>query len=286
MTFTDEETAPVIRELAFSASDPSELERGKIYGWLSGGNLHKIDLTGEQYCDFPERKRGIVTVRNVASFRQYYAKHADGDSEVFADLDMGTVTAVLDAHRRTGDGGIDEEFAARWQQHRLVLALQLTQPWKDWAGSDRKWMLQEPFAEFLEEHARDIDPGGGVSAMDLFEAAQDFKAKIKVSVTSGKRIKDGQTQFEYVEQVESAGRSAGKGTIEMPNEFDLAIRPYDDAPAGPVAVRLRYRIRDDKSLVLGYFMNDPDRVAREAVAEVVKKLEAECSVTVMHGQPA
>lgn len=56
--------------------------------------------------------------------------------------------------------------------------------------------------------------------------------------------------------------------------------------ARPVAVRLRFRIRDDKKLALGYFMNDPKRVAREGVAEVVAKLEAECGVTVMHGRPA
>jgi uncharacterized protein YfdQ (DUF2303 family) len=284
MTSVDESAARIVADLAGATQDPSVLEAGNIYAWLTpAGQVQKIDLTGDEHLDFPRRKRGVVTVRNVASFKQYWDKHHDSDSEVYANLDAGTVTAILDAHRGSDD---EPELAARWQQHHLVLSLQLTQPWKDWTGSDRKWMLQEAFAEFLEEHARDIDPGGAVTAMDLFESAQDFKAKLRVSVTSGKRVRDGQTQFEYVEQVESAGRSAGKGTIDMPSEFDLAIRPYDDAPAGPVAVRLRYRIRDDKSLALGYFMNDPARVAREAVAEVVAKLEAECSVTVMHGSPA
>ena len=51
--------------------------------------MQKIDLTGDQYRDFPKRKTGTVTVRNVASFERYYAKHADEDSEVFADLDAG-----------------------------------------------------------------------------------------------------------------------------------------------------------------------------------------------------
>ena len=72
----------------------------------------------------------------------------------------------------------------------------------------------------------------------------------------------------------------------MPSEFDLAIKPYEDCDTGPVAVRLRYRITDDKSLALGYFMNDPDRVVREAAADVVEVLEGACSVSVMHGQPA
>lgn len=72
----------------------------------------------------------------------------------------------------------------------------------------------------------------------------------------------------------------------MPNEFDLAIKPYEDCAAKPVAVKLRYRIGDGGRLALGYFMNEPARVAREAAAEVVAKLEAECAVSVMHGQPA
>ena len=248
--------------------------------------MQKIDLTGDQYRDFPKRKTGTVTVRNVTSFARYYAKHADVDSEVFADLDQGTVTAVLDAHRAQEAVGTGDADAARWQQHRLILGLQLTQPWKDWTACNKRWMGQEAFAEFLEEHARDIDPGGSVTSADLLESAQHFKANLKVAITSSRRLRDGQVQFEYTEHVESAGRSACKGLIEMPSEFDLAIKPYEDCDTAPVAVRLRYRITDDKSLALGYFMNDPDRVVREAAADVVEVLQAACSVTVMHGQPA
>lgn len=280
--------AEVVRDLAQTATDPSELRPGKFYAWLApGGQLHKVDLTGDEHADFPKHKRGIVTVRNVASFKAYWDKHHDDDSEVFADLDKGTVTAVLDAHRSAQAHADGDSDAARWQGHRLILALRLTQPWKDWTGRDRQLMSQQEYAEFLEEHAADVDPAGAVTAADLLESAQHFQAKIKVAITSGKRLRDGQTQFEYMEQIESAGRSApDRGTIEMPSEFDLAIRPFDDCPVRPVAVRVRFRIRDDKKLALGYFMNDPARVAREAVAEVVAKLEAECSVKVMHGQPA
>jgi len=285
-TTTRQDSAGVIRDLAFRAAGPHLIEPGCIYT-LTGpdGRLHQVDLTADQYLEFPQRKRGTTTVRDVASFAQYHKKHADAHSEVYADLDLATVTAVLDAHRPAEAEG-DDDFA-RWQQHRLIMELQLTQPWQDWTGNDRRWMTQLDFAEFLEEHARDIDPGGKVTSADLLESAQHFQAKLKVAFTSGKRLRDGQTQFEHIEQIESAGRSApDRGTIEMPSEFDLAIMPFEDCAPRPVAVRLRFRIRDDKSLVLGYFMNDPVRIAREAVSEVVGKLEAECGVTVMHGRPA
>jgi uncharacterized protein YfdQ (DUF2303 family) len=283
--------AEVVRDLATQAARPHRLDLGNYYAIaLPGGRIETIDLTGDRYRDFPRRKAGTFTVRNVASFKRYWDRHHDEDSEVFADLDAGTVTAVLDAHRGNNeeDEGVAADEGARWQQHRLILALQLTRPWQDWTARDRTWMSQQDFAEHLEEHARDVDPGGTITAADLLESAQHFKATLKVAITNSMRLRDGQTQFEYTEQIESAGRSAPnhRGTIEMPGEFDLAIRPYDDCQAQPIAVRLRYRILDSKKLALGYFMNDPARVAREAVAEVVAKLEAECGVQVMHGQPA
>lgn len=286
MTDTDN-AARIVEKLAREAAEAQRLVPGSVYGYPdASGILRVVNLQGDEYLDWPARKRGTVTVRNVASFRQYYEKHHDDASEVFADLDAGTVTAVLDAHGTYTQGGGGED-GARWQTHRLILALQLTQPWKDWTAQDRKFMGQEAFAEFLEEHASDVDGSGKVKTMDLYEAAQHFKATLKVNVKSAKRLQDGQTQFEYTEEIQSAGRpGAGNGTIEMPNEFDLAIRPYEDAVARPVAVKLRYRIGDGGRLALGYFMNEPARVAREAVAEVVAKLAEECSVTVMHGQPA
>lgn len=286
MTFDNSATAEVVRDLAIQAERPNKLTLGEYYVIARpDGGVEKLDLTGDQFLDFPRRKRGTVTVRNVASFKAYWDKHHDDASEVFADLDAGTVTAVLDAHGTYEAGGGGED-GARWQQHRLILALVPTLPWQEWTAKDRKFMSQELFAEFIEEHARDVDPEGSVKSADLLETAQNFKATLKGSVTSGKRVSSGQTQFSYVEEITATGQNAARKTIEMPEEFDLLIAPYEDIDPAVMAVRLRYRIQQDKSLVLGYFMNNPARVAREAVAEVVAKLAAECSVTVMHGQPA
>jgi len=257
------EAAEVVRDLATAATRPHKLEVGGYYALLTQAGVQKIDLTGDQYADYPRRKAGKVTVRNVASFAQYYGKHADEGSEVFADLDAGTVTAVLDAHHAADEG--EPETTARWQQHRLILALQPTLPWAEWIARDRKFMSQELFAEFLEEHARDIDPQGSVKSADLLETAQHFKATIKASVTSGKRVSSGQTEFSYVEEITASGQNAQRHTMEMPNEFDLLTAPYEDIAPAVMAVRLRYRIQSDKSLSL---------------------LADECGVTVMHGQPA
>jgi uncharacterized protein YfdQ (DUF2303 family) len=271
-------TAEVVKRLAFDAAEPTEVYGGNIYTYMGDGRLHTLDLTGDQYLEFPKRKRGTVTVRNVASFAHYYAKHATADSEVYADLDAGTFTAVLDAH------GSDTEDV-RWQQHRLVLQLQHTHPWETWHAEDRHMMPQQEFAEFLEDNARDVAPNGRVTAADLLEVAQHFQANTKVNFTSGQRLATGQTQFTYTEEVDA--KAGKRGTIEIPAEFDLAIVPYEDCKPKIMAARFRYRLANGE-LRLGYFLNDPARTAREACEEIAGKLADVLGndTVIMHGQPA
>lgn len=269
------QTAPeVIRQLAYAASEPRQLAPGYVYAWQAGQQVHKIDLTGDEWLEWPLRKRGTVTVRNVASFAHYYGKHSGDNSEVYADLDDGTFTAVIDAH-----GPESEEVG--WQQHRLILQLQKTLPWRTWLASDRRMMAQQEFAEFLEDNARDVT-GKRVTAADLLEVAQHFQAHTKVSFTQGQRLATGQTQLTYVEEVDA--KAGSRGTVEIPAEFDLAILPYEDCAPKVMAARFRYRLTGGE-LKLGYFLNDPARTAREACDEIAAKLAGACGVTVMHGLP-
>jgi uncharacterized protein YfdQ (DUF2303 family) len=276
MTEVTDITAEVIRDLAYGDALPKKLERGHVYGWLANGQVHKIDLTGDQYRELPERKRGVVTVRDIASFAHYHEKHADAGSDVYANLDDATFTAVLDAHEAGSEG-------ARWQQHRLVLALQQSLPWRTWNKLDRRMMPQQEFAEFLEDNCRDLAADGPVSAADLLEIAQSFQANTKVKFSSGKRLATGQTQLTYVEEIDA--RAGNRGEIVIPSEFFLAIVPYEDCLPAIVPARFRYRL-DGGELRLGYFLADPARIAREAVAEISQNLAAELGVTVMHGCPS
>jgi uncharacterized protein YfdQ (DUF2303 family) len=277
---TDDCSAALIRDLALEAAPPNRLQPGAVYGWLSGGTVHKIDLTTDAYRDRPRFKRGTVTVRNVDSFAAYYEKHSDAGSEVYADLDAATFTAVLDAHEGLGGGDSD---GARWQQHRLILALQATLPWQTWLSRDRQWMSQQQFAEFVEDNARDVAPDGSVTAADLLEIAQSFQANTKVKFTAGKRLATGQTQLTYIEEVEA--KAGNRGDIVIPAEFQLGIIPYDDCPPLRLAARFRYRI-DGGDLRMAYFLADPARAAREAVAVIAEKVADATSATVMHGTPA
>lgn len=276
--------AKVVAELAIASTEPRELARGKIYGWITpNGDVEQIDLTGDEYLEQPRRKAGRVTVEDVDSFAAYYLRHADDSSEVFADLDAATVTAVLDGHH-AADSDQMEWGGGGWQQHRLTLALRKTDPWKDWTGNDGRMMGQAEFAEFLESHATDVAiDSGSITAADLLEVAQKFQAHTKVTFSSGKRISSGETQLTYAEEIDA--KAGDRGTIEVPNQFTLAIRPFDDADGELLIARFRYRVNGG-NLTLGYKLDNPARLFREAVAQVVAKAAEATSATIMRGKPA
>lgn len=282
----DSRAAEIVRDQTLAATEARALDAGKVYAWLTpNGGVHQIDLTGDQWREFPQRKRGTVTVRDVAAFQHYYERHADDNSEVFADLGAGTVTAVLDAHRSLSSDAAHAD-AARWQQHRLILQLQKTQTWRTWTdpARHRQFMPQADFAEFIEDNATDVDPHGDVTAGDLLDIGQFFQAHTEVAFTQGTRLKDGQTQLQWQETVSASTRTSA-GQLEIPSEFTLAIAPYEDCSDKTITVRLRYRLVRP-AVKFAYVLSNPERREQDAVAEIAAKVATELGVTVMHGTPA
>lgn len=272
MTATENE---IIRDLALEAARPALLEHGKRYAWRKpDGSIAQVDLSE----DTPTWRTGHATVADVTSFAAYWTKHCDDGSEIYADLARGRVTAVLDAHQSPHDS----DYPARWQQHRVTLALELTLPWQAWTAADGQLMGQTAFAEFLEDNYRDIAPGAPVKAADLLEIAQQFHTTTKVEFGAGTRLASGQTRFEYTETV--AARAGTKGDITVPSEFDLAIAPYDDCPDSVITARFRYRAGQN-GLQLGYKLNQPERVRQDAVRAIVARVAEETSRAVLLGTP-
>jgi uncharacterized protein YfdQ (DUF2303 family) len=268
-------TIEAISDLAVRAELGETLEPGGIYAFMppNAADPKIVNLRDDQYLDEPRRKRGLVSVTDVASLAQYHAKHGVHESEVFADLDDATITAVLNAHAANDAG---------WQDHRVILTMRRTPQWITWTGQNRVMMSQQAFAEFLEDNAADIAADGPVSAADLIELAQEFHAHTKVTFASGKRLKSGETQFVYTETIEAKGSE--RGTIAIPDEFELALRPLEDCDLFRIKARFRYRLREGQ-LTLGYHIDDPAQKFRSAVDEVVALAEDKCSVTIMRGRP-
>lgn len=237
----------------------------------AGGELEVIDLETyrEALLDRPRRKTGGYKVHDAASFVAYLNKHGDSDTEVWADSTRATITGVLNAH--------EVGTEARWEDHRVTYTAILTDAWTAWVGLSGKQMSQSEFAEHLEDRSIDIiEP----TAADMLELAQTFKANLGVKFESSKYLSSGETQLEYRETVDAKAGRAGR--MEIPQTFSIAVRPFEGADVYKVTARLRYRITDG-ALRLGYRLERPDDVLREAFLGVVAQVEPHVDGPILRG---
>lgn len=268
---TDIDNVETIVNTAIRTTAPVALEPGKVHAFHTPTGVHKVDLTGPEHTNIPPRKAGTTTVWDADAFLTYWGKHSDADSEVYANSERLTVTAVLDAHT----GG-----APRWSGHRLHLALRETTAWMQWTGQDGKLLSQEVFAEFLEDHLPELlEP----SAADMLEIAQSFQAAVKVDFQSATRLSSGQRQFQYVEtQTSKAGQ---KGQLTVPEVFVIGLVPFEGSEGYRFNARLRHRITSD-GLRLGFKLERPDEIRKTAFEDVVNRIGSAIGTEVMNGTPA
>lgn len=260
-------------DVAQQAVEPRVLEVGKVHAFATQHGVHQVDLTGDQYKDQPSRKTGTTTVRDADSFLAYWGKHSDSDSEIYADSDRLTVTAVLDANTKTN--------GARWGKHRLHLALRKTEAWEAWLAHDGKTMGQEVFAEFLEDHLPELlEP----SAAEMLEIAQSIQGTSKVEFQSATRLQTGQRQFKFVET--ATAKAGQKGDLVIPEVFTIGLVPFEGSAGYTLTARLRYRISGDGALSMGYKLERPGDTLKAAFADVVTALTEPIDQPVMNGTPA
>lgn len=263
--------AQTIVDVALRSAPPAELTPGKVYAFHTPAGVHQVDLTGPKYKDFPDRKTGTTVVCDAASFLAYFGKHSDEHSEVYADAERLTVTAVLDANTIEG---------ARWGGHRVSLELRATEAWQQWIAKDGALLSQEAFAEFLEDHLPELlEPDSAT----MLEIAQSFQAAVKVDFQSATRLSSGQRQFQYLET--QSAKAGQKGSLEVPEKFVVGLVPFEGSEGYQLTARLRHRITQD-GLRLGFKLERPGDTLRTAFQDVVTAIGGVVTVPVLNGTPA
>lgn len=264
--------AQVIIDTAVASATPATIVPESLLTVVAPRDsmLHYIDVEAHlaQYRDTPARKKGAVVLTNPDSLSQYVNEHKSEATEVFADWRTRRAVAVLNDHS-TGEAG--------WGDHRAVLTLVATPEWERWANLDRKWLTQEDFAEHILDTTADVV---SPDAADLLEMAETFTARQSVDFKSGSRLRDGQRQLTYVENIlAGAGES---GNVTIPEKILLELAPFDGASLTPVAARIRYRINAGE-LKIGYVLDRPDLVLRSAFAEVIGAVEVATEISALWG---
>lgn len=262
-----------IERIAQQSAESHALEIGSVYAVRLGDRVHLVDLTGDQYRDTPARKTGHVRVRDVASFAEFYAKHSTaGASEVYADRERRSITAVLDAHAADATG---------WAEHRLVLGLECSEAFRAWSERDGRYMTQEQFAEHLDDNRADIrDP----DAATMLEIAQTIQGTSKVDWQAGHRLVDGQRRIGFVETNEA--KAGSKGELVIPVSITIGVQIFEGSTvAHALTARFRHRIEGGQ-LRLMYKLDRPGDVVTAAFNGVVGEVSEAIGAVVMLGTPA
>lgn len=231
----------------------------------AGYQLAHLDLS-EHYDhlrDQPRRITGAATLHQPASWLTYVARHCTDGTEVYADVNSGTVTAVLDGPRENTASG----NRAGWGEHRAVLQLEQSEAWKAWKRVHGQWLSQDAMAEHLEARTPDlIEP----DAATMLEIAQTIKATTGVRFESRSILHNGERRLQYLEEID--GKAGQRGDLAIPQQITLRLQPWRGADlAVMVTARFRYRIESGR-LVLGVVIDRVTETKDSAWSALVEEL--------------
>lgn len=219
----------------------------------------------------PERKTGTYRPSTVEAFLDYVeTQHMPESSTIWVHPTSGRVEAVID------DNGDEPGYG----QHRVVLQLTTTPEWDFWAASDKQMLTQEAFAEHIEGGLEEIvEP----DAATMLEIAQSFHASSSATFRASTRLASGEQQLQYDEEVKAAAGASGELTV--PTVILLAIAPFIGEDPYRLTARLRFRLNSGQ-LRLGYLLDRPESVQRDALEGVATKIAAKFNRTFVGEAPA
>lgn len=225
----------------------------------------------------PEFVHRDVTLGDIGSFAGYVARNCDpgtgaynhdtGELEVWADVSGRRMIAILDGY----DG---------LRKHTASLALAISPEWAEWAARDGNLYPQDEFAEFITDHVSTIAEPDGAALVDMCET---LTGTVGVKWRSQSLDRSGQRQFVYEEQVE--GRAGVKGSLPIPTELHLVLRPFVGGDPVAMTARFRFRVRDG-GLALGVKLVERSRVLEAAFASATAEVQGLVPVPIFDGRPA
>jgi uncharacterized protein YfdQ (DUF2303 family) len=247
----------------------------------------------ERADEHPDRRRGTAVLQELEPFTRYVNLHRDAAATtVWTDHDasstgnsalpVGSITAILDDHAAP-TAADDPDGVAGWGEHRAKLDLVTTPEWQHWLSRDGVMSDQLKLAEHIEDGIAEIVKP---AAAELLDVVQTISVTRGVDFKSSARTRDGQVQFQYVEDQEA--KAGKRGDLTVPEKITLNIAAFPGGKRVELVARLRYRLSDGE-LQIGYKLERPGDVLRQAVehlhAELLEQLEDDIQERVFRGAP-
>ena len=210
----------------------------------------------------PRFLTSFPTFHAPADFIAYFNAWKDDGSRIWYSAD-GNFRAVFDYHY-TKSG--EKQVQARHADHQASLKLQRSPEWKVWAEHSEKSMGQQAFAEFIEDHARDLTNPDPVT---MLRVASGLHATIGAEFRQATNQANGQIRIAFDETINGTVNGTAE---EIPSAFKIGLRPFMGTDRYEVDCRLRYRIERSSGaqLKLHYKALHLDQVTEISLDAIVK----------------
>jgi len=225
-------------------------------------------------ADKPRRRVGVARHDEIDSFVAHVNRFKTADSAVWADVGGMRLVAVLDYHPPSDTA---------WGEHRSIYDCPLSERWKAWTAMAGKLHLQEPLADFLDEHIEDvIGPAEGEAdrypePIKLLELVRDLRIYQKgqferrFDKTTGDNI--------LVCKQETDSKST-----PIPRAFKLAIPVFEGGELYGVEARLRVRIQEGRPKI-GFDLHRASEIVRDAFGDIRAAVKEQTELPVFAGTP-
>lgn len=258
-----------------------------------GYHQHCVKELLKPYLTAPERRAGTATLTDLESFIAHTKRFKDEDSAVFVDRtnqNAPKLVSVLDYHRAGSTA------APRFGQHRGVYAFPMSDEWVIWTSQNGRYMGQDEFARFIEDHLADVaDPSaagdtakafvallscGFVGASKLLEVSRGLELHVGQRVKQHVKLASGETTMGF----EESHTDAIGAPLKIPGAFLLGIPVFRNGERYQIPTRLRYRVASGQ-VTWGYEMHRVAEVRDHAIREACQDVAEECALPVYEGTP-
>lgn len=244
-----------MREAVLAGVNAQLLDGNGVWNAVTPNDATREVIDLERVFPAPRRQSGTTLAYTVDSFNALVSDH-------FSTTGKPGITVWFD--RRAGTSGLgmfravigDSFGEPTWRDYRVEFSLLTDPAWEAWQARAGSFMSQTDFAELVEDRLSEIREPDGAT---MLEVAQSMEVTTSAYFSSANRLRDGQTQLVYREEMDSAAGPAG--SIDVPDKFVIQVPIFRGGPTTSVTCRFRYRVVEGK-LRVSYRIVEPDRIVQ------------------------
>jgi uncharacterized protein YfdQ (DUF2303 family) len=248
--------------------------------------LKVVDL--EKHLPVPKSIRKKINFVDYEGFDSYFQKYKIGyepqiffkssneglDFKCIFDYDLsGSVVKNKETSDSPEVDVVTRTAQARWNEHEANLIMSYDRDYKTIREINGKWITQDMFAAFVELNLHLFQKPDSAS---MLEIAQELKGTNNASFRRGKKLANGEVQFEYVEEIDA---KTVTNEIALPEYITLQSPIYEGFDKKELKAAFKFRI-DKAGEILFSILLLSVLEEREAQEEVKTKIKGSTGLPV------